>query len=67
MRFNDYHKDVCRALGLTEDEQRRAVRTDVMRCYATHKTVNAAVAVVRMIERAKAEKEAFEAKARGLS
>jgi hypothetical protein len=66
VRFNDYHKDVCRALELTDEEQRRAVRTLVMRCYANHHSVNAAVGIVKMERDNQAVVEALSAKARGL-
>jgi hypothetical protein len=67
MRFNDYHKDVCRALGFTEDEQRREIRTDCMKCYAQHLSPVAAVGVIRMILASQQEQEAIEAKKRGLA
>lgn len=66
MRFNDYHKDVCRCLGLVDEEQRRAIRVTAIRCYAAHHSVNAAVAIVRMEREERARIEALEAAKRGI-
>lgn len=47
MRFNDYHKNICAALKIDDHEERRDIRTFVLRLHGRGITVNAAVPITR--------------------
>jgi hypothetical protein len=51
VRFNDYHKQICAALKLDEENQRHW-RPFMLRCYSRKLLANACLALVRIeIER----------------